>query len=383
MVRESRTARSGAAGIRRSAPTLSMRLVWPFREVSRTFGVDLDEAWAAEGFSRADLENPDVRVPFDVAERLLTAAVGATGERAFGLRAAEVTEPGLFDLVEYTARSQATLREALSSTCRLFPLLADFCGVHSEVRRDVATITLLVRPDVPPHPVMVEFLFAYLTLAMRRLTGVKGLAPRSIHFRHAASADLRRYESLFGAPVKFGASVDRITLPVSHLALPLATADSHLGALLDHIADGLLADLRRNATLTEKVRGLITESMAKGGATARHVARALAITPRTLHRRLAEEGVTFRELTDDVRRQLGKAYLEEQELSVGEIAYLLGFSSVSVFHRAFRRWTNETPGAYRSRAQQGVASSRRRSLRTLAEPSPGGRARGRQRKHAR
>ena len=331
--------------------TVSVRVVGAFRAVSRAFGFDSTEIWEREGFSAAQLEDPDTRVPLEVAQRLLGWAVAATGLSDFGLRAAELAEPGLFDLPEYAARSQATLRGALECVRRLQPLIAEGNEIVTESVGDTSTITFTTRGPIALDPPNIEFTLAYLQLAGRRFTGMPQATPTEVRFRHAAPEDTSHHEKLFGAPVKFGASADRMVLPTSQLELPLIHADSHLSAIFHKIAERLLAETPQRSTFAERVRRLITEHVSDDGAPVTLVAQALAITPRTLHRRLEEEGLTFRQLADDVRKGLALAYLDQRHLAIGEIAYLLGFSSVQAFHRAFKRWTNETPGAYRERAR--------------------------------
>jgi AraC-like DNA-binding protein len=327
-----------------------MRLVHCFREVARQLGLQTDDAWASAGFSRDDLSDLDSTIPLDIAERFLTAAIEITGVHDFGIRAAEAAEPGFFDLVEYAARSQPTLRQALASLCRLVPILANFGGITAREENDTATISLFTVMPVPIHPAMVEFTFAQLQIEARRLTRRPDLNPDAMHFRHSAPPDTSPHQALFRAPVHFGADVDKIVFSSWQLDLPLVTADSHLSALLDKIVTPVLANLEREVTLVDRVRNKITERMPKGGAAAPDIARALGMTQRTLHRRLTEEGVKFRDLVAEVRKTLSLAYMKEPRLSIAEIAYLLGFSDVSAFHRAFRRWTNETPRSYRSHA---------------------------------
>jgi AraC-like DNA-binding protein len=342
-----------ALSLRRSAPTVSMRLVKPFRAVGRALGLDSTSAWANEGFSETDFENLDGVVPLAVAERLLAAAVEASGVEDFGLLAAEAVEPGLFDLIEYSARSKPTWRGALSCICRLFPLISDFCDLLIDEHTETTAVTMTLHDSVKPHPSIVEFGFAYLVLSARRLTERADFSPKRVYFRHSAPEDTRHYETLFGAPVNFCSSMDRIMFHSRDGELPIGTADAGLSALLDRVADGLLAERRRrDLSSVERVRSLLTELLPRGEASATKIASSLGVTPRTLHRRLADEGVKFRDLIDDARRRLALAYVEEAELSVSEVAYLLGFSGVPAFHRAFRRWTNETPGARRLRAAE-------------------------------
>lgn len=328
--------------------TVSVRMVWAFRAVSRALGVDSQDAWTAHGFTPEILDDPDTRVPVEVTQRLLEWAIAATGVSDFGLRAAELTEPGLFDLPEYAARSKATLRGALDCIIRLEPLLADATEFTCEVSGEAAIVGLRLPPALEQHGDNADFTFALLQRAARRFTGIADLAPWEVHFKHPAPEDTTHHERLFGAPVIFGASANRAVIPANQLDLPLVHADSRLSALFDRIAEGFLSQTAQHSTLSDRVRRLISRNVAEG-APVTEVARELGMTPRTLHRRLGEEGLTFQELADDVRKGLALAYLEQRGIAVSEIAYLLGFSGVQAFHRAFKRWTNETPGAYRQR----------------------------------
>jgi AraC-like DNA-binding protein len=328
-----------------------MRLVVPFREVSRALGVGDLNRWDEAGFKAVDAGSFDVRVPLELAELFLANVIARTGIADIGLRAAEAAEPGLFDIVEYAARSRPTLREALACTCRLFPILSDVGELTWEETGDVASIAIAY-PAKRPHPAIVEFTLAYLLIAARRLTRRDDLAVEAVEFQHAAPSDRSRHRALFDGLLRFDAAHDRLVIARETLDLPLATADAHLGALLDRVADHLLAERQRDLSVAERVRRTIAARMGKGGASVKEVARSLGMTPRTLHRRLAEERLTFRELLHEVRRSLAIAHLKEPRLSVTEVAYLLGFSDVTSFHRAFRRWTGGTPRGWRARGLQ-------------------------------
>jgi AraC-like DNA-binding protein len=329
--------------------TVSVRLIWPFRAANQALGVSADAAWENEGFSIDQVLDANTRVPWEVTQRLLTWGVGLLGIGDMGLLAAEAAEPGLFDLPEYVARSQSTLGGAIGCLRRLLPLLSDVGEVDVQTHGETAIVTLVTPREIAQHPATAEFTLAYLLLAARRFTGIEDLAPREVHLTHSAPSDTSHHERLFGVRPRFDSSANRLLLSSEQLDLPLQHADSQLSALLNRIAERLLAELSRSPSTTERVRTLIARYIGDERASAKNIARELAMAPRTLHRRLAEEGTTFRQLADDVRRALALAYLEERDLGVSEIAYLLGFSGVPAFHRAFKRWTNRTPGAYVNR----------------------------------
>jgi AraC-like DNA-binding protein len=135
------------------------------------------------------------------------------------------------------------------------------------------------------------------------------------------------------------------------LERPNPTADPALSRTILRHAEALLAALPEpTATYAERVRRGLAEILGEGEVSLRQVARGLKMSERSLQRRLAAEGVTFDGLLDDVRHHLALRYLADPSIAVSEVAYLLGYSEPSPFHRAFRRWTGATPSDMRRRA---------------------------------
>ena len=131
------------------------------------------------------------------------------------------------------------------------------------------------------------------------------------------------------------------------LALPIVKADPGLCAVLDRHAEGLIAKYSRNDTLVEQVRTMIKDELSGGNASVERIADSLSMSGRTLQRKLREHGTSHQELLDQMRRDLALRYLQEPEMAICEVAYLLGFSESSALHRAFKRWTGKTPKEFR------------------------------------
>ena len=135
------------------------------------------------------------------------------------------------------------------------------------------------------------------------------------------------------------------------LDLPHCAPDPSLLQILTNHADGLLRQLSpRPAGFAERARAAIAETLLTGGSGAEQIARRLAVSLRTLHRRLAEEGTSHGELLDDVRRAQAMLHLRSNQFSIGEISFLLGFAHSNGFHKAFKRWTRITPAQFREEA---------------------------------
>jgi AraC-like DNA-binding protein len=139
------------------------------------------------------------------------------------------------------------------------------------------------------------------------------------------------------------------TIPRSYLDHPVHGADPKLHVLIRSHAEALLAELPRAKSVTEKVREIVADELAGGSPNISVVARKLSTTSRTLARRLESEKTSFRLIVDDLRQKLALRYVGYSELPLSEVAFLLGFSQLSAFHRAFKRWSQETPLDYRRR----------------------------------
>jgi len=147
-------------------------------------------------------------------------------------------------------------------------------------------------------------------------------------------------------------------LAKEHEKLPLVGADTYLNQMLVRISEGTLAnrsaESRSRRTSIENITAPI---LPHGKARLSEVAQQLHSSQRTLARRLADEGLSFAGILDEMRRDLALRYLQDRSLSVSRIAWLLGYQEVSAFTHAFRRWRGETPTDYRSRLEANVAGS--------------------------
>jgi AraC-like DNA-binding protein len=160
-------------------------------------------------------------------------------------------------------------------------------------------------------------------------------------------ADLER---LLGCPVRARAAWAGVEFPTEVAQLPLRRRDSTLRRVLEAHAAGIAAPAPAEKSVVAAARAGISSRIG-APPSLNAIARQLAIAPRTLQRRLADDGVTYQQLVDLVRRETAERLLRDATLGVSEIGYLLGFSEPSAFHRAFKRWHEVTPQEYRRRVQ--------------------------------
>jgi len=336
-----------------------VQVIRPFARYLARIGCDCEAMLARHGLSLALLNERDLRVPHHVSMELLREAVALSGDPAIGLRAARCDEAGDFSVLEYAAASCASVGEALQLAARFMALKHDGLVMELDVAPPMAALRVRSVSHLAPEPAGIEFLFASLLAYGSRSVG-HPTRPQRVdlaHSRPAALTDLRIYEETF-REVRFGCDEYAMWLNAAALDLPHCAPDRGLLQILTNHADALLRQLSPRAPgFAEKARAAITETLLAGNSSAEQVARKLAVSLRTLHRRLAEENTSHGELVDDVRRTQAMLHLSGNHFSIGEISFLLGFAHPNGFHKAFKRWTRMTPAQYREEA---LASSSRR-----------------------
>jgi len=324
--------------------TLSLRLVQPFTRALVAAHIDPRPLLSGLPVPPVQFLDPDGRIPHALAMELLERAVAASGDEALGVHAAEQVLPGDFDALEYVARASGTLRGALEGLGRFIRLMHDqaTCALSAEGGLDVWTLRL----PLPHSRAMFEFAFAAMILTGRSASG-RAQTPHAIELPFPEPGGSSEQARVFRCPVTWGAPRSAIVFSRGDLDAPLAQANPALSAALHRHAEQLLANVSASRTFATRVREHVIAALQTAEPTAEDVARTLKTSERTLRRRLQEDGTSFTDLVSDVRRELAMSYLRDARLSLMEIAFLLGFSNVSAFHRAFRRWTGVTPSEHR------------------------------------
>ncbi|MEB2324957.1 MAG: AraC family transcriptional regulator, partial [Sorangiineae bacterium] len=324
------------------------------------FGVSEQEVLVDTGVTSAALRDARSSIPVPAWARVWERAVELTREPALGVLAAEELEPGYFGVVEYSARACATLGEALPMVRRYYRLANGWARLELTRRPASLELSRSVLGDelgaLPPQTA--EFAIAAFVRALRRAVAEPVQIVR-VRFRHRAPPSTRQHERFFDCPIEFRADRDAFELPASALAARMSAADPTLRALVERHAEALLTELEPpEVPLSAKVRREVLTRL-RDGVSIEAVARALGSSVRTLQRRLGEEGVAFRTLVEEVRVELGRRYLASG-IPVGEVAFLLGYSETSAFHRAFRAASGATPAAYFAAEVPGAGARERR-----------------------
>lgn len=301
-------------------------------------GLDPRECLGAFGLQQA-LEDTHVVAEVETLAAFYDDAARRLNQPDLGLEMVSAVERGAYGLAEFGIRAAPTMREAIERLARFSVLLNEATVVEFEE----TARTLEVHQRIPGHPLAGgrhsnEFFIAVLLVSGHAITE-GGLIATEVWFSHPAPSDLSRHQAIFGdAKLSFDRPDNGLAIPLENAERPLASADPELMRAIDHQANALLASRSGHNEFIDRVRESSAKTLRDGSSSLADVAQLLAMTPRTLQRRLAEHDTSFREVLDGLRSEL-HARLAAQGICAQEIAFRLGYADMGSFRRAQRRWS--------------------------------------------
>lgn len=310
-------------------------------------GLDTTQILQAARLDPATLHDPDARIPIEQAGAVWQKAYALSGDPNLALHAVEVLPFGAYRVLDFLAASAPTIGAAIAKVSDYFPLINDLVRLPHVVGD--LEVTLAV--EAPSRPALItrpyaEYALAAVFLRTRMATNQRFPLVR-VDFSQPRPADIREHERIFECPIRFGAAACQLVIDRAVWDTPRTGDNPGLFSVLDAHAKMLLDQLPRQPDLVGRVRQAIEGELRGGNPTLESAARHLAMSPRTLQRRLKDEGVVFNDLLDDLRFRAAKAYLAQRDIAGTEVAYLLGFAEPSSFNHAFKRWSGQTPTEYR------------------------------------
>ena len=266
-------------------------------------------------------------------------------EQPVGLELGMSFQPSHLGVLGYLTLSCSNVAEALQRFERYQRLLHE--GDRAQTLLQPDRVILRWSTDYGPSTQLSdEVLVVGLLRFLRMMTGRDDLIPLQVNFKLSPPQDLAPHQALFRCPLGFNQPHTELHFPLDYFALPVTNSDPGLKNLLDRQAQALLDVLPQEEAFTQALQDAIVRAIQGGEPALETVARDLALSPRTLHRRLAERQLVFKDLLQQTRLQLARQYLRERRLTLAEVALLLGYSEQSAFSRAFRQWTGQTPLQY-------------------------------------
>lgn len=278
------------------------------------------------------------RVPSAYTYRLWGAVLARSGCARAGLLAAAGYRPGRLDLLDYLLSTAPTLGEGLAREAAHIDLVSTNSTLTTEESGDEVTVSYAVlRGDDELRGVVAEFALGVVTAQMRFATGLE-LSPLRVSFTHRAPRRTGMYEDAFGAArLEFGAAADSITLHRRDLERPLVSADPALAAIIGRAAAAVMPARPHTELAVPGLREVIIDQLPDGRPSLAEAARRLTLSTRTLQRRLAEAGTTWRAELDAVRQEQS-AVLRQECPGAQTRAARLGFAESRSLRRAMSRW---------------------------------------------
>ncbi len=315
-------------------------------------GLDAAALFAEVGLAIEELDDCDRRWPTEALSRLWVLAAERSGNPDIGLAKLDAPRPDNYGVAGYAMMSSATLLAGLTRLIRYMCLVSDAVTITLEpgdggrwVRTDVYGGECPIPRQRYDYGV-VNLLNLCRWMLDRRLT------PLSTRFSHAVPLSIASYNKAFQSPLEFDAPFNGFLIAEQDLACKLTTSAPELAAIHDRIADEALERLVKTDT-AHRARTAIAKLLPDGSPLRSAIAAELGLSDRTFQRRLADEGISFSDLVEDVRRELAQRHLADSRMTLTDIGYLLGYADQSTFFRASNRWFGESPGEYRSRVMNG------------------------------
>ena len=324
-------------------------------KLMRRFGIDPAPVYARHGIDRAALSDPSARLSQDATDAMIADIARQVPDPAFGLLAADCWHPTHFGALGHAWLASSTLRRGLERLQRYWQLIGQRAALSlREEPGGLAVVLSNPRNDPVIAAVTTDIDFSVL-LDMCRMNAGQDFAPLHVTMIRPEPAVRAPYDAFYGCPITFGARERSLLLPGAVIAAPLPTSNRRLAGMLDQMLAEDLARLDRSDVVA-RCKALLLRRLASGEASATQVASDLAMSRRTLHRKLADAGTTWQHLVDETRRDIALRMIEDPRLPIGEITFELGFSQQSAFARAFRRWSGTSPTRYR----EGLPAARAR-----------------------
>ncbi len=328
-------------------PTSLTSLFAALAEALESGGCNADDTFLAAGLDRNETRVAGARYPVRKINRLIELAVRATGDPCFGLTVATHIRPTSFHALGYAWLASTTVMEALERIERYMQIVTTAAQLKLSKGNQVTIAQWIYpHPSIQPTRWAREGGFA-ICLRMFRLMTDNDFAPLLVTFQHEDPGCRERFEETFQAPVRFSAASDAMQFETRAIQVPVIGGNPEIAKANDQVAERYLASLDPNETAT-KVRELLLNMLPSGNASGQIVAERLNRSFSTLQRRLREEGTNYKDVLEETRKNLAVGYLSRKELTITQIAYLLGFSDQASFARAFRRWTGKPPSEYRT-----------------------------------
>jgi AraC-like DNA-binding protein len=325
---------------------IEFRHIKLFSDLFISCGVPVKSLESVLGFSLKMPEKANKRFSTDVLYKLLSAGFELT-EPGTSLKIAQYLEGGYSGIVYHLIYHCRNLEDAIYLLVRYWKLYFTIISWQLHKEDNFLKLTCCFKNPADYKRYYIEMAFSSFVIRTRNLTGVD-YSPVEIRFRYDKPNYYQIYKEVFHTVLRFNQEEDSILFDQSVLKLKNPRQQPYIKNILLDRADKLLSEMEGSERYTNKVQQIILEYLPTGSVDIDMICGRLNMSRWTLNRKLNQESTTFKEVCVNIKKHLAVNYLKTQNVSISEVAYLLGYSEVSPFNRAFKAWTGKSPNQYRS-----------------------------------
>jgi AraC-like DNA-binding protein len=291
------------------------------------------------------MNDPQARFSLPAIDSIYNELYETVKDPCMGLKLASLWHPSHLSSLGYAWLASSSLYTALKRLSRYVKIINDAISVQLEDNEENLIITITSDDRAIPANHVADSTSAIL-VSMCRVNYGKELNPVSVSFKHSVTDCSGEYFSFFRCPVEFDAEENQIVFTNEAVRKHLTSSNPQLAHINDQVMINYLAKMDKD-DIIQQVKVAIIDQLPSGNVTDDSISEAVYTSKRTLQRKLNEQGTTFKTILTEVRKDLACKYIYDRKLTLTEISFMLGFSEMSSFSRAFKRWTGESPKEFR------------------------------------
>lgn len=314
-------------------------------QILKSYDIDAEAMLHKAGIDPSILNDFNARVFIAQRNKFLQLAAKAIPNPNFALEAGQYWHPSQLGTLGYAWMTSSTLRTAFERIARYARIVLGTANITVDESSESLSLYFDFANDDFAPAFRIDGTLA-VVLAMVRCNAGQEFNPQSVSFRHATPENVADFDALFQCAVTFNADTDSLTISIDDADKPRACSNTQLVQIHDQLLIEYVAKLDKG-NIVEKVKLAIINNLGSGYISDSSVAESLFMSERTLQRRLQDNNTTFKILVNEIRQDMADKYLQDSSLSLTEIAFMLGFSEMSAFSRAFKRWSGRSPSDYR------------------------------------
>lgn len=316
-----------------------------------SYGIDPAPLFLEEGIDPETMFDQGARIPAERYQRLDVKAAELSGDPFFGLKGAEHFRPAHLGALGFAWLASSSLRTAFQRLSRYARVIQEKLTIDLDEDDAFFYVHIDAQLHMLNERIREDGQLSALLKFCRVIAGID-FNPAKVCFTQSEPDNTGYHFELFRCPIEFNSPETVFVLHLRDVDKRLTGSNDQLAKLNEHIVVKYLAHSAK-LDIVNRVKAAIIDGLANGAVSESTVAGELHTTPRNMHRKLQKEGTSFKQLLTEVRQDLAQQYIQDRSKTLTEISFLLGFSEVSSFSRAFKGWTGKPP----SEVRQSVAES--------------------------